>query len=96
MATEPLTKEELQQALRSLGNWKFEDDKLGREFKFADFKEAAAFIMRVAFEAEALQHHPELFNVYNKVNIHLSTHDAGDKVTHKDIELARAIDSIDT
>ena len=91
----PLTEQEIKHALESLNGWKFTDDKLFKQFKFGNFKEAAAFIMRLAFEAEALQHHPELFNVYSTVNISLSTHDAGDKVTSKDIDLAKAIDSID-
>ncbi len=91
----PLTEEEIKNALESLNDWTFEDDKLTRKFTFGNFKEAVAFIMRIAFEAEALQHHPELFNVYSTVNISLSTHDAGDKVTSKDIDLAKAIDSID-
>lgn len=91
----PLTEEEIKNALESLNDWTFKDDKLTKKFKFGNFKEAAGFIMRIAFEAEALQHHPELFNVYSTVNISLSTHDAGDKVTSKDIDLAKAIDSID-
>lgn len=91
----PLTEEEIKNALESLNDWTFKDDKLTKKFTFGNFKEAAGFIMRIAFEAEALQHHPELFNVYSTVNISLSTHDAGDKVTSKDIDLAKAIDSID-
>ncbi len=90
----PLNKEELEKALNTLNGWKVEDDKLKKDFKFKNFKEAAAFIMRIAFEAESLQHHPELFNVYSKVNIGLCTHEAGDKITNKDVELAKAIDSI--
>ena len=90
----PLNKEELEQALKTLDDWRVEDDKLRKDFKFQNFKEAAAFIMRIAFEAESLQHHPELFNVYSKVNIGLCTHEAGDKITNKDVELAKAIDSI--
>lgn len=90
----PLSKQQIDESLRKLDGWKVESDKLKKEFKFNNFKEAASFIMRLAFEAEALQHHPELFNIYNKVQIGLTTHDAGDKITSKDIELAESIESI--
>jgi 4a-hydroxytetrahydrobiopterin dehydratase len=90
----PLSEEQIRQELESLEGWNVESDKLKKEFKFNDFKEAASFIMRIAFEAEALQHHPELCNVYNKVEIGLTTHDAGDKITQKDVELAKSIETI--
>jgi 4a-hydroxytetrahydrobiopterin dehydratase len=90
----PLSEEQIRQELESLEGWNVVSDKLKKEFKFNDFKEAASFIMRIAFEAEALQHHPELFNVYNKVEIGLTTHDAGDKITQKDVELAKSIETI--
>ncbi|HKJ32902.1 MAG TPA: 4a-hydroxytetrahydrobiopterin dehydratase [Balneolales bacterium] len=89
-----LSKQQLDEALGKLPGWTIESDKLKKEFSFNNFKEAATFIMRLAFEAEALQHHPELFNVYNKVEIGLTTHDAGDKITDKDVELAESIESI--
>lgn len=92
--SDPLNSEQLEKALKSLDGWRVEDDKLKKDFKFQNFKEAAAFILRIAFEAESLQHHPELFNVYSKVDIGLCTHEAGDKITNKDVELAKAIDSI--
>ena len=63
-------------------------------FKFKDFSEAFAFMTRVALVAEKMDHHPEWTNVYNKVEIRLSTHDAGDMVTDKDRKLAAAIDTI--
>lgn len=91
---EPLSEQEIQNALSNLKGWEFANDKIKKEFQFGDFKEALAFIVRVGFEAEQLTHHPELFNVYNTVNIELSTHDAGDKVTQKDIDLATAIEGI--
>lgn len=90
----PLKKEEVNEALKSLSEWEFEDDKIKREFGLNDFSEALSFIVRVGIEAEKHGHHPELFNVYNTVNIALSTHDAGDKVTQKDIDLAGAIDDL--
>ena len=74
--------------------WKEEDNKLKASFEFDDFKTALSFIVRVGFDAEDQGHHPELFNVYNSVSISLSTHDAGGKVTDKDINLAKAIDAI--
>ena len=91
---EPLTQEQIEKELSKLEGWTFKGDKIKRDFSFKDFKMAMAFIVRVAFEAEQQAHHPELFNVYNSVSISLSTHDAGDRVTAKDIELARAIDRV--
>ena len=63
-----------------------------KTFTFADFRDAMAFMTRVAFEAEALDHHPEWFNVYNRVEVTLSTHDAGG-LTAKDIDLAAQMDA---
>lgn len=74
--------------------WKEEDNKLKRTFKFENFQEAFAFMTRVAFLAEAHQHHPNWSNVYNTVEIDLFTHDSGNKVTEKDRKLAKAIDKI--
>ena len=74
--------------------WKEEDNKLKKSFRFGDFKEAFAFMTRVATIAEEMDHHPFWTNVYNQVNIELSTHDAGDIVTEKDRELARRIDQL--
>lgn len=75
-------------------NWKEENDALKRHFEFKDFSEAFGFLSRVALEAEKAQHHPEIRNVFNQVWISLSTHDAGDKVTDKDRQLAAAIDQL--
>jgi 4a-hydroxytetrahydrobiopterin dehydratase len=74
--------------------WKEEDDKLKASFEFDDFKSAFAFMTRVAFEAEAIPHHPEWTNVYNTVDIALTTHDAGNKITDKDRQLADTISSV--
>lgn len=74
--------------------WKQTDNKLHRQFKFADFSEAFAFMTRVAIEAEKQNHHPLWTNVWNTVDIWLNTHDAGDIVTEKDHQLAKAIDKI--
>ncbi len=74
--------------------WKEEDNNLYRKFEFADFSEAFAFMTRVAIEAEKMNHHPTWKNTYNKVEIWLNTHDAGDVVTDKDRGLAVKIDAL--
>jgi 4a-hydroxytetrahydrobiopterin dehydratase len=74
--------------------WKETDNKLYRKFEFKDFSEAFAFMTRVAIEAEKMDHHPLWTNVWNKVEIWLSTHDAGDIVTDKDRKLAQKIDAL--
>ncbi len=75
-------------------NWKEEKGFLSRSFEFNDFQEAFGFMTRVALIAEKLNHHPNWKNSYNVVSIHLTTHDAGNEVTHKDYELANAINKI--
>lgn len=92
--TDPLTKDDIKKELETLSEWEFGDNKIKREYSFNDFSEALGFIVRVGLEAEKQGHHPELFNVYNTVKIALSTHDADDKVTQKDIDLARAIEDL--
>ncbi|MBC8033437.1 MAG: 4a-hydroxytetrahydrobiopterin dehydratase [Chitinophagaceae bacterium] len=74
--------------------WKEENNKLHRHFQFKDFSEAFGFITRVALEAEKMDHHPLWTNSWNKVDIWLSTHDAGDTVTEKDRALAARIDEL--
>lgn len=74
--------------------WTEENHQLCRNFQFKNFSEAFAFMVRVAFIAEKMDHHPEWSNVYNKVMIRLSTHDAGSTVTDKDRKLATAIDKL--
>lgn len=82
-------------AIGKLGGWAYDDavQALTRNFKFKDFSEAFGFMTRVALLAEAANHHPEWSNVYNKVAIRLTTHDAGG-VTAKDVALAEAIDAL--
>ncbi len=82
-----LTKEEVSAGLGDLPGWSLNHGKLRREFKFANFTEAFGFMTSAAIEAEKMNHHPEWFNVYNKVVIDLTTHDAGG-VTKLDFELA--------
>ncbi|MBS0275559.1 MAG: 4a-hydroxytetrahydrobiopterin dehydratase [Proteobacteria bacterium] len=79
-------------ALKALKGWKETKDgeAIARNFKFEDFNEAFGFMTRVALLADKMDHHPEWFNVYNKVEVVLSTHDAGG-VTQNDIDMARAM-----
>ena len=74
--------------------WKEENNQLKKTFQFKTFTEAFAFMMRVAFIAEKMNHHPDWKNVYNRVEISLSTHDAGDIVTERDRKMSEAIDKI--
>jgi len=88
-----MNEQQINTALENLDGWKLENGFIVKAFQFADFKEAFAFMTRVAFEAEAQGHHPNWENVYNSVTIHLNTHDASG-ITSKDIELAKTIDAI--
>ncbi|MFM7628068.1 MAG: 4a-hydroxytetrahydrobiopterin dehydratase [Algoriphagus sp.] len=74
--------------------WIEENNQLKKSFVFRDFSEAFAFMTRVAFLAETQQHHPNWSNVYNRVDVALTTHDAGNMVTEKDRKLAKAIDQL--
>jgi 4a-hydroxytetrahydrobiopterin dehydratase len=84
-------------ALARLKEWKFDDNinALTREYRFNDFAAAFAFMTRVAFECEKMNHHPAWTNVYNRVSVRLSTHDAGG-ITQRDINLAKIMDSLAT
>ena len=84
-----LAEAEIRAALVALPGWALERDALAKTFKFGSFREALSFMVRAGFEAEELNHHPEWTNVYNRVAVRLNTHDAGDKVTAKDVELAK-------
>jgi len=74
--------------------WKETDNKLYKSFEFKDFSAAFAFMTRVALLAEKMNHHPTWRNTYNKVEMWLNTHDAGDTVTDKDRKLAEEIDKL--
>ena len=93
MPVPQLTEEERDRALSGLPEWQLRDDKLAivRRFKFADFSQAFAFMTRVALIAEKRDHHPEWSNVYNRVEITLTTHDAGG-LSQRDVDMAAAID----
>ena len=86
---------EIEHALARLGEWTIDDGKLFREFTFADFSQAFGFMTRVALAAESMDHHPEWSNVYDRVRIHLTTHEAGG-LTQRDLDLALRIDSLAT
>ena len=88
-----LTDEEIAAKLHEMPNWVLEDEKLYAEFLFSDFVSAFGFISAIALVAERMNHHPEWFNVYNKVQICLTTHEAGG-VTDNDIRLAQEIDRL--
>ena len=92
---EKLSTENIQKELKTnLTSWKLIDNLLVREFKFKDFIEAFGFMTQVALLAQQANHHPEWSNVYNKVKICLTTHDANG-ITQNDIDLALAIDELE-
>lgn len=90
-----LSDDERRAALAELARWALREDGLAiaRDFRFADFTEAFAFMTRVALHAEKADHHPEWSNVYNRVHITLTTHDAGG-LSKRDVALARVIDGL--
>ncbi len=88
MATPVLTADQLDSALNDLTGWTVESGKLHRDYRFDSFVEAFGFMSSVALVAEAMGHHPEWFNVYNRVSIDLVTHDSGG-ITQLDVDLAK-------
>ena len=82
-------------AIAKLDGWELVEGReaIARAFQFANFSEAFAFMTRAALKAEAMDHHPEWFNVYNKVDVTLTTHDVNG-VSDKDVELAKFMDSL--
>lgn len=82
---------ELKQALDTLAGWNVVEGKLHKEFKFSDFIHAFGFMATAALAIEKMGHHPEWFNVYNRVTVDLTTHDA-QGITAKDVELAKLLD----
>ena len=95
MAIPQLTDAERTRALATLADWSLRADGLAieRKFKFADFNEAFGFMARVALLADKQDHHPEWSNVYNRVEITLTTHDAGG-LSQRDVAMAKAIDAL--
>lgn len=88
-----LSANELDAALSELGGWSIQNEKLHRQFQFNSFVEAFGFMSSVALVAESMAHHPEWFNVYNRVTVDLTTHDAGG-ITQKDVDLARRMNEL--
>lgn len=79
--------------LKDFPNWDFNNNGIEKKYQFENFTQALGFIVQIGILAEKANHHPELFNVYNKVNIRLTTHDANG-LTDKDFDLASAIDKL--
>jgi 4a-hydroxytetrahydrobiopterin dehydratase len=93
MTIEKATEQEIQAVIAELDSWTIKDDKLHREYAFQNFVQAFGFMAQAALLAEAAAHHPEWFNVYNKVVVDLTTHEANG-ITKKDFELARGMEEI--
>lgn len=93
MAIEKLDDNVLQTRLNDLPGWRLDDGKLYREFEFGNFVEAFGFMSQVALLAEKADHHPEWFNVYNRVKVWLTTHDAGG-ISERDFVLAGKMDGL--
>ena len=93
MAVKKLTDAEIQEQLTGLSGWTIENGKLHKQFQFRSFIEAFGFMTRVALVAESMNHHPEWFNVYNRVTIDLMTHDAGG-ISALDFQLAKQADAL--
>lgn len=89
----PYTEKQVLEKLKDFEGWEFDDNAIHTAFEFENFKETFTIMTRIAFEAERLEHHPDWANVYNKLHITLSTHDAGG-VTDKDFEFASVIDQL--
>ena len=93
MTATKLNDQELQSAVQRLSGWSLQNNKLHRDYKFTDFAHAFGFMATAAVLIEKMNHHPEWLNVYNRVSVDLTTHDAGG-ITGKDIELAKLLDKI--
>lgn len=88
-----LSQAEIEEQLKNLSGWSIVNEKLHKEFKFESFNQAFGFMTRAAMEIEKMNHHPEWFNVYNRITIELTTHDAGG-ITKNDINLAKILNSL--
>ena len=88
-----LSQTEIDEELKSLPGWSVVNEKLHKEFQFDSFNQAFGFMARAAMEIEKMNHHPEWFNVYNKITIELTTHDAGG-ITKNDVNLAKILNSL--
>ena len=88
-----LSESDIDEELKKLSGWNVKDDKLHKEFQFDSFNQAFGFMTRAAMEIEKMNHHPEWFNVYNRITVDLTTHDAGG-ITNNDVNLARILNSL--
>ena len=88
-----LSQADIDEKLKNLPGWSVVNEKLHKEFQFNDFNQAFGFMTRAAMEIEKMNHHPEWFNVYNKITIELTTHDAGG-ITENDVNLAKILNSL--
>ncbi len=88
-----LTEEQIKTELQGLQGWSIVNGKLHKDFVFDDFIEAFGFMCKAAIHIEKMNHHPEWFNVYNKITVDLVTHDAGG-ITQNDVSLARTLNSL--
>ena len=93
MAPEKLSSDKIENALKNLDGWSVVNEKLHKDFQFGDFNQAFGFMARASMHIEKMNHHPEWFNVYNKLSVDLMTHDAGG-ITENDIQLARILNSL--
>ena len=88
-----LSEEDISEKLQGLPGWNISNGKLHKEFTFETFNQAFGFMTRAAMEIEKMNHHPEWLNVYNRLTVELTTHDAGG-ITQNDINLARILNSL--
>jgi len=93
MALEKLSPDTIENELKSLDGWSVVKGKLHKDFQFDDFNQAFGFMARASMHIEKMNHHPEWFNVYNKLSVDLMTHDAGG-ITQNDVNLAKILNSL--
>ena len=93
MGLAKLSDDQIKEKLTELQGWQLVNGKLHKEFQFKDFNQAFGFMTRAAIHAEKMDHHPEWFNVYNKLKVDLMTHDAGG-ITENDVKLAKILNSL--
>ena len=88
-----LSESDIKKELEKLVGWNVKNDKLHKEFQFDNFNQAFGFMTRAAMEIEKMNHHPEWFNVYNRITVNLTTHEAG-SITNNDVNLAKILNSL--
>jgi 4a-hydroxytetrahydrobiopterin dehydratase len=93
LTIQKMSSAQIEAELKNLPGWELKNEKLHREFKFKNFRQAIGFMTQVALQAECMNHHPEWSNMYNRVTLDLTTHEAGG-LSQRDFELARRIDEI--